>query len=347
MNREQFIHEFGYASKSLGFVPNDEPPWIPPLAGEDCAELKQNGTYFNDRPATLQIVPGKNFPADFSRQQSLRNKYEEARISGSIKLPDLFYETQDLTGPEPMSILVWERPKGKHIIDLDEFMGKKEIPEEKLRETAKMIKNTEKVLAKLSSQPEVMALFSKMSDFDYFIERWHKWITYVQENGPGVFKDVDNEFVEGLKSDIFTEILKEITKGPELEMQLAFNLFGNTDIIKTADGQYYYINGRFEVKPKHFLVAAWLWNLVMYSHQRKSRRFLDDFFCASETLIGTDNFRRGHFDVFSSLKANLLERLFAALTIDFRYRRSPLQDISDRMLQNDIKHITELYYRIV
>lgn len=323
------------AMEQMGFQPSpNEKPWLVKMSEKksvnggrvefvEYRELKQKGfsSKNNGQPATFQVID-KNYHnrTDFYWQQELGSQFNKLASGSCVRLPqfwDLYAE--DLSN-NSFAAFLWERPVGKSILSQEEFvsplfLGTNKELENKVLEVSQIITDTEKTLFRLT-EADATNYFPKISVAEYFIERFSKWMKRVRDEGEG------NGCL--IRKDEILPILERVFyKASGLTMAPSFNLFGNTDIVKSVvDGKYFLVNGRFESKPFGFLKAAWLWNLVMHGYKKTPEQSRDDF--------------REVYSIFYRVDgvSNILERLFAASYIDARYWLSPFDELGTEEREN-------------
>lgn len=323
------------AEKLFDFNAAVQAPWLAKLYSKDgqdeFRELKQNGYDPYGLPMMLEVIDNHHRLPENTRQQlELNQAYQQLQTKGSIQLPKAFNQYYG----ETFTAILWERPEGQRIISDDQFGQPfyRDSPIwEQINETASLIEVTTAVLEELKrSNPQAQAMAAEKSYADYFLDRFAKWNAEREKAG-----QERNDHLELVKFKILGIIFSRgSTFGTALE--IAWNVFGNTDIIKTAGRAYYLVNGRFEPKPPHFLPAVWLWNMLLHGARSKNFRelYLD--------TRGTIKIFNRHRFTGPFLDDNLLERAFAARFVDADLRRSPFQSVSEsnwQMAKDNIDYV--------
>lgn len=338
MKKESLLKELERIEQTCSFAPTNDQPYLIRLGENDYRELKQNGHYLN-QAVTLEITDHKHLPADEDWQDELRQKYNELATPLAVRLPKIISAGGSRIGPDVFFYNILERPEGEMIIGFDDFKKSFLVGDnvyQKIFEMAEVHRETRETLDRLAQEnPEVAVRIRKSSWTKYFKGQFGKWSEEIKKADTG--KDYFlPEMLLKIKDQIF-----DLYPG---KMQLSFNLFGNTDIRKTNNGEYFLVNGRFGMKPSGFLTAAWLWNMAMWGWQKNRDDFTKDVFSALRVFANapseTNRSRK-------YIMANLIERCYAAINVDIRHKRVPFNDLSGIEAGNGLMNFLELTNRIL
>lgn len=169
----------------------------------------------------------------------------------------------------------------------------------------------------------------------YFADRLNKWFQIGQ--GLHVVRD---GFLSLREQDMIFGIIGNLVGSLKLKMSFFFNLFGNTDIEKTEDGQYLIYNVRLEPKPREFGPAAFIWNLILYSWDvdpagmaKRVKQWMNAFYPEQNPA------EIAHFH------ANLMERIVGALCVDLPEARSPFDGANKKYIPNVARNIRHFLMR--
>ncbi|MEK7507073.1 MAG: hypothetical protein AAB585_00830 [Patescibacteria group bacterium] len=335
MKETELLAEYTAHARELDFIADPaEPAWQVSVYPGEFREIKQHGTRFG-QPVTFNAIDRQYLPENHNQQLEILLAYnqlvEKRSVSDApvIRLPAV----QCMHDYQATLAIVWEKPEGQRIISDEEYgkyFSRGDAIWRKIEETATLIRLTVEQLEDLRfhNSDAVGELLHGKSYADYFLERFSRWNAERQKAG----KISDYDQLEQQKFAVLRTIFSRgSTAGTGL--QLAWNVCGNTDIIKTADGQYYLVNGRFEAKPPSFLPAAWIWNLTLHGAWLKSSEQLVENILDCCQIFSVQRF----FSPF--LNDNLLERLFAARWVDADLRRSPFNRVSDLEWQRAIDNL--------
>lgn len=330
--------------KYLPFVPDEQEPYLVKLPGGNIGKLTKYGTFRKaggapgeQEPAMLRILPIPR-PVDEQRQERIRGPYRAlCQNTKAVRLPTIL--TRGENGN--FDYEVWMDPGQKNLISLEATRSpftEKVLPS--VHQLAEAYWASQAVMAKaLALLPALRAELAQTSSADYFQARFQKWNDLVKRNGIGV-----GSFLGSHEKEQIAETIEKMPLA-KVGMELSRNLFGNTDIVVGEGKKFYFINGYFELKPVGFGIAAWLWNMMLYSAEKTAEQLLIEinqckyFFFELAPTIMADNLVYG-------LKANLLERAYAALEVDCRYELSPLRFMTkperQRVAEN-IHHFLRAY----
>jgi len=126
-------------------------------------------------------------------------------------------------------------------------------------------------------------------------------------------------------------------------MSYGFNVFANTDLIETEDHRFYVLDARVEPKPYGFLIAAWLWNYVLYSWNCSPEQVFEAVMTCLKIFYRV---YEADSKLRASVKYNMFERLYATLEIDLRYKRSPYNQLGEQEFRSTIQNVSELLNRM-
>lgn len=338
MEKEPLLQELERISRVFNFVPTDDPPYLVRLGENDYRELKQNGHYFN-RAATVEITDSKHLPADEDWQSELRRKYNELAMPLAVRLPEIISAGGGRTNSDFFFYRILERPEGEMIISFDDLKKPFLLGDKVYQKIVEMVRvhwETRETLDRLAQEnPEAAVRIGKSSWTKYFEGQFDKWSEEVKK------ADTGQDYI---LPEMLSKIKDQIFDLHPSKMQLSFNLFGNTDIRKTNNGEYYLVNGRFDIKPPGFLAAAWLWNMAMWGWQKSRDDLIRDVFCALRVFLNVP-YEVSHSREY--ILANLLERCYAAINVDIRHKRAPFNDLSGAETGNGLMNFLELTNRIL
>ncbi len=340
MTEKELLEELEAIAPLCGFIPDQTPPYLVRLGEDDFRELKKYGNFkHNGKPITIEITNSHHLPKDLVWQDELRDEYNQLAGPETIKLPQVIMRAA--RGRDKV-YTVLERPEGDMIINFDDF--KKTFSHEdetykKIVETAKVHWETRKILDQLAQKNlETAARIERATWNQYFENRFENWSKEI--------KKVDLNF-DYISSITLQKIRDRIFKSYKFDgrMELSFNLLGNTDIRKTKNDEYYLVNGRFAIMPAGFSIAAWLWNMVMWSWQKNPNDLINDIFTALKVFCETAPLEIKNLEKY--ILANLLERIYASINVDIRYLRAPFHDINPTGVANELKNFFELLNKIL
>lgn len=336
MKKEKLLEELERIPQLCSFVPNADPPYLTRLGEDNFRELKQNGSWFG-KSAMLEITDAENFPADGDWQDELRDEYntEVHGIRDAVLVPELHRTAAIGT----TIYQIWERPEESElIINLDDFKKSFSLGDEtyqKILAVAKIHWGTRDILDRLAkSDSEVAAKIEGSNRAEYFEGQFQKWSQEIQKADTGK-EYLSEEMLSKIKGRIFSN---RLAQG---KMELSFNIFGNTDIRKTKTEQYYFINGKFDLKPAGFMAAAWLWNMAMWGWQKERGELVQNVFDALRIFRETAPYGIGHH-LQGHILANLLERCYASINVDIRHRRAPYHNITDEEVGKGLMNFLQL-----
>lgn len=343
MKEKELLSEYTAHAQELGFVADPTEPawWVTVFPGE-FREIKQHGTRLS-QPVTFNVIDRQYLPENYNQQLEISLAYNQlAKRQAFSDEPVIRLPAVQCIHDHPATLaIVWEKPEGQRIISDEEYgkyFSRGDAVWRKIEKVATLLRSTVGVLEELRSQDSGAAgeLLRGKSYADYFLERFSKWNAECQKAG----KESGYNRLELQKFAVLRTIFSRgLTAGAGL--QLAWNVCGNTDIIKTADGQYYLVNGRFEAKPPSFLPAAWIWNLTLHGAWLKTSEQL------AENLFNAIQIFNAQLFTSPFLNDNLLERLFAGRWVDAELRRSPFDRISDREWQRAIDNLDYVLQRLL
>lgn len=310
MKKTELMKAYGKAVSRSGFSSDlSQDPWLPQLSPGYYKEVKQLGT-LQGVEAVLRLIPDKHLPENWAFQQKIRDDYSIFSYPGAVKLPRVL--TRDRF--DDFNVLIYESPHGSRIVPYTP--GRPPLITE-IGEAATVCWATELALRELShSSAEVMRELESWSSLTYFINRLEKWFALARKNHA-----IEHGFMdESVREKVVDYLLHPLRRG--MKMEISFNLFGNTDIVKTREREYFLVNGELEVKPNGFTAAAFLWNLVMYSWWQ---HVPSDLFGVLKKLwlpTFNDSDPENRFNT-PNIGTNLVERCIAALLVDLPDHRSP------------------------
>lgn len=314
------------------FVPNTDPPAFTQTVDEEFSGLKQRGTW-DSRPAMLSIT-------DYWMPRVGDLEYENLRrnlafFTKKVRLPKLLkadYASQ-------LRYLVEEIPEGRPIIDMKLFCGTYSRPQDR-ESFVKQIEEFALVYEKITTHiNHYCPQGTTLSAAQYFHERFRRWRSYSRQyaqNGlaSGFTEDEEAKIIGGF----FAE--NDLSRVP---MSLFFNIFGNTDIIKTDEGLYYILDVKLEPKPVGFGIAAFIWNMLLYGWQKNVDQMLEDIRMVIDSMTPIE----GYLELKRLVSLNLVERLYAAIQIDLRFRRSPYDNFDCRLAVVMMSKLKEVLSRVV
>lgn len=340
MEKKKLISAFKKTAKKLDFKAIGE-PWIPTYGGpKDFKDLHQDGIWRDQSVAMhfwgVQLIPSK----DLGWQKRIASAYAELREDGAVRIPAVLHEEAGDTG-----YTISERPEGKWIISAEDFTRscRDDGIKPKILEIAKMIWATETSFRKLDG----LLASSEKNHFSvkkYFEKRFEKWGSmergYLQEHGGKSL----------LSRKLHEQAIRAISRDalfPLTGIGVSRNIFGNTDIIKSANG-FFLIHGRFELKPYCFLPAAWLWNFAMWGWKKSPNEFLADINFCRGLLDKTAPHKNALVAVASPMTIyNFIERLVAGLQVDLLRGLAPYDKLGLEERQRAIENFLFILNHLV
>lgn len=319
MEEKFFLEALEILCDKEGFVPlDDEKPWLAPAGPNNFVRLHQDGS-FEKQPAKLELVVGEQLSQGERDQVEARRLYAKKSAEWGkpiILLPRVLHADKLSFGlggsAGELTYRIFERPAGKPIFDVELF-NRDLMPDEArlaLNKLTEIWWSTEEFLKNFA-----VIKISKTAP-KYFFERFQRWDRQRVQEGGGRYIGLSE-----LTKDRVVGAVFRWNQLNSLAMSLFWNLFGATDINKTADGKCYLSGVRFEPKPLGFGPAAWIWSAVLYSWQRDSLKLFDDVRDWIERFAQHDKTRTDFLT--KAIAVNLVERLYAAAEVDLPLSRSP------------------------
>lgn len=297
------------------FVPTADAPALIQAKGDEFSGLKQWGIW-DGRPATLNISSYWIPPVGDVEFENLRRNL--ALFEKDIRLPKLL--KVDYT--PNFRYLVEEIPQGEPVIDMRLFCGTFSGPEDR-EILVQQLREFGHVYSKVVSYVDHYCPYGvAISAAQYFHDRFRKWRKYAREHAEhGIASGFTDAEEAKIIADFFTD--HDLSK---VRMRFFFNIFGNTDIVKTEEGLYYLSDVKLEPKPIGFGVAAFIWNMLLYGWQKTTRQLIDDVSMVIAAMVPEE----GRVELMKPIFLSLIERLYAAIEIDLRFCRSPYDNGSMR-----------------
>lgn len=328
MKKENLLAACFDIAQSIGFdIDPHQKPWLPQLNPGEFREIKQRGFFkykyqLGRTPATLNIIPLENLSPILRQEMEQKWQIYEAYcviVAGIPNAVRLAQRAQTGTFQDRFAFLVSIEPEDQWLIP-DCKSGQPKIAPGVIDEFARIYWATTEAMKKLvETCPEAAAWVRQWTATEYFIERLAKWLEEGRRN-----KAEERGFISPSLKDMVISKLMSRAFYRSMEMGMFFNLFGNTDIIKTSDGNYVLTNGDFAVKPRSFGPAAFIWNLMMHCWHFGRLGFVPRIYewLSIFSNIFKDNIHDREM-FFQEFEANLLERCLATLLVDLPNRRSP------------------------
>lgn len=355
MKKEELFSIYSNEAVKLGFRPTAEQPYLVEPQLDNFIRLVQDG-FLNEQPSKLIIEEtgeDEEKVLDAAVKADLIANYYNERVKSSLFAGDCIVRIPGLVGSiwvdthdhRYLSRVV-ERPVGTRIISMEVFPScDPSLPfiRELIERSAKICYDTEWLLADARLSSELSRLVSPIdSAAGYFIKRFQKWRQIRKEQGGGVCNpwSLLGKYAREKSMVKFLEALDL----DDIEMSYGFNVFGNTDLIETEDGKIWIPDAKIEPKPRGYLASAWLWNLVLYGWKSHPEQLFESFtrclqiFCRAYQADG---------EFAPPIKYSVFERLYAALEIDLRYRRSPYNQLSDAELNSGIENVSYIFNRMI
>lgn len=339
MTKEELFRKYEAVKKRLKFFVETEEPLLEAV-DENSNDYKGliargewvlntgRGPAVSSLSVALELINHKFLPKDKNEEWvswMLTNYYALRNVKYSVKFPDFISRGvfQDV------SFAVRHNISGKRILDRHLF-----ATSDQKKEVAKMFWATVEALKILDRSK-----LAGQTSLGYFEKQFSKWVNLRSELEPQwkpTFGEV-REFVLN-KFDKVCRLAQGTDDGQnrKIKMEWFFNVFGNTDIVKSRSGEYFIYNAHLEPKPEGFGIAAWIWNIIMYSWDREPQEVLKEVFdWVNVFLEGKD--RKEHMP---GILANLIERCLAALVVDLPLKRSPYDDLSDEAIEKSRKNFS-------
>ncbi|MBI2058019.1 MAG: hypothetical protein HYT63_03525 [Candidatus Yanofskybacteria bacterium] len=289
--------------------------WMPKLGPNDY-KCKVIHGFTKKGPATLTVGPEGTADIDALKQAgdyALAEK--ESGLEPCIVLPQVW----ELGNYNVRSWVVRERVEGSRPLlfpDSSSWSEKCKI--------AGLYWNTVDVFSKI----EVRGDLKKDSE-SFLRERIDKWKNLAEKVGNKKNLKKVNLF-SSLADDVFNYIIyTNLLESLVLEMELFFRNFGNTDIV-VQDGKFYMPSPDIAFFPQFYGAAYFVWNVLMYSYDRKHL----------DVLVDIEHWRRAFMEKCRNKKTRetfgkafyilLVERAFGALLVDIPRGKSPLGTMRER-----------------
>lgn len=332
MTREELFKKYEAVKKRLKFFVETEEPWLRALNkdGNDYKGMIVNGRWLPDDigravfvvniSVTLEIIHRDHLPEDWI----LRNSYRLRNVENMARLPGFLKRGTY----NDVSYVVWLNVNGKRILDRHPFS----TPDQK-KEVAKMYWATVEALKILDRSK-----LGKESP-GYFRKKFMEWVGLRSELKPQwkpSMKEMKKIILRGFGKVARLARGEEDGQNRKIKMEWFFNVFGNTDIVKSQAGEYFIYNAHLGPKPEGFGIAVWVWNVMMYSWEREPQEVLKEVFDWIDVFLeGKDR-----KECMPGILANLIERCVGALFVDLPGKRSPYDGLNNETIQRSRKNFS-------
>ncbi|MGD0977309.1 MAG: hypothetical protein ABR875_03390 [Minisyncoccia bacterium] len=316
MQQDELLFAFSGIAPKIGFQKADEEPWFAHVGGNDYSQFQQHGI-FEGLPAAFRIYDRASLSPDFDDQFRLQDAYNSTVEGEAVRLPKILSPYKEQDGPS-IGWLILERITGKPVLDMRTIISgslTSKTNQDKIRKVAEAYRATLVVMAEVAKYLFVEVKIKKQaSAFDYFVAQFNRWNEMVKKYEPGMHALNDN-----FRADIISGVLTSVGRYKP-EMELFWNLFQSPGLRYGADGHIYNTEGRFEIKPRGFGIASWLWNIALYSWKKRKQRLFEDLDFCADIFCGKDR------NLYYGCQVNFAERLYAGAEVDHFLNRSPFEN---------------------
>lgn len=322
MKRSELNKLYKKAAEKIGFKEDPtQKGWMPKLGPNDYKCKIVHG-FTENGPVTLTVGPKGVVDLEALKLAGDYALAEKKNIP-CVVLPKVW----NVGDFDDLSWVVRERVNGTS--PLEDFPpGSGRVNEEVIR----LYWNTVAVFSEMEEQGLSQA-FGEPEDPEGFMrKKLEKWIELSKFLKNKRLKQKLGVF-ESIAGNVFRYIFYEsnLWETTDLEMDLFFRNFGNTDIVVGHDKSYYLPNPEIILLPQFYGAAYFVWNILMYSYDRYDDE-LPDFIIHNSIVEEVERWR-GEFylscpndlkDKFhTAFYLLLFERVIATLLVDIPLKRSP------------------------